>query len=145
MKIKNAKICIKQLKNEIEKHNQAYYELDRPRISDAEYDRLMQELIKLETEFPELASPDSPSQRIGGKPLAGFQTIRHREPLLSLGNAFSPADMRAFHQRVVQAVGEDVEYVVELKIDGLTVALSYDQGLLVSGATRGDGEVVIAI
>ncbi|MGI6686494.1 MAG: NAD-dependent DNA ligase LigA [Bacillota bacterium] len=141
MKIEEAKKKIQQLKEEIAKHNRAYYELDRPQISDAEYDKLMKELIKLETNFPELLSPDSPSQRVGGKPLSGFQTVRHREPLLSLGNAFSGADLRAFHQRVVQAVGPDVEYVVELKIDGLTVALSYEQGLLVSGATRGDGVI----
>lgn len=132
---------VEQLKKEITGHNRAYYELDRPQISDAEYDGLMRELVKFETDYRELESPDSPSQRVGGKPLAGFQTVRHRETLLSLGNAFSPEDLTAFHNRVVQAVGENVEYVVELKIDGLTVALSYENGLLVTGATRGDGEV----
>ncbi|HHT63706.1 MAG: NAD-dependent DNA ligase LigA [Bacillota bacterium] len=141
MEIKEAKTRVEQLKKEIEEHNRAYYELDRPRISDREYDELMNELIKLETSFPELLTPDSPSQRVGGKPLAGFQTMHHREPLLSLGNAFSREDLKAFHQRVVQTVGWDVEYVVELKIDGLTVALSYEDGFLVSGATRGDGLV----
>lgn len=130
---------VTQLKNEITQHNRAYYELDRPQISDAAYDKLMKELLKLETDYPELAAPDSPTQRVGGKPLPGFQTVRHQEPLLSLGNAFSAEDLKAFHQRVVQTVGENVEYVVELKIDGLTVALTYQDGLLISGATRGDG------
>lgn len=128
-----------QLKKEIQYHNQAYYELDRPEISDAAYDRLLKELMRLESEYPQLAAPDSPTQRVGGKPLTGFQTVHHPEPLLSLGNAFSAADLKAFHQRVVQAVGDQVEYVVELKIDGLTVALRYEDGFLVTGATRGDG------
>jgi len=141
MNFEEASKKVEQLKKEITGHNRAYYELDRPRISDTEYDGLMRELEKLETDYPELISPDSPSQRVGGKPLAGFQTVRHREPLLSLGNAFSPEDLTAFHNRVVQAVGENVEYVVELKIDGLTVALSYENGFFMSGATRGDGEV----
>lgn len=141
MKLKEAKKRVEQLKEEIVGHNRAYYELDRPQISDAEYDGLMRELVKLETDYPELVTPDSPSQRVGGKPLAGFRTVRHREPLLSLGNAFSPEDLLAFHHRVVQAVGENVEYVVEMKIDGLTVTLNYEEGLLISGATRGDGEV----
>ncbi|MEL7565607.1 MAG: NAD-dependent DNA ligase LigA [Dehalobacterium sp.] len=141
MNFKEASKRVEQLKKEIIVHNRAYYELDRPQISDAEYDGLMRELVKLETDYPELAAPDSPSQRVGGKPAVGFQTVRHREPLLSLGNAFKAEDLTAFHNRVVQAVGENVEYVVELKIDGLTVALSYENGLLVSGATRGDGEV----
>jgi len=140
MKITEAKKKIELLKTEIAKHNRAYYELDRPEISDAAYDLLLRELVQLETEYPDLVTPDSPTQRVGGKPLPGFQTVRHRAPLLSLGNAFGPGDLKAFHQRVIQVTGPDVEYVVELKIDGLTVALSYENGFLVSGATRGDGE-----
>ncbi|ATW23410.1 NAD-dependent DNA ligase LigA [Candidatus Formimonas warabiya] len=142
MKLEEAKKRVHALKEEIQVHNRAYYELDRPTISDAEYDLLVRELVALETAFPELVTPDSPSQRVGGKPLEGFKAVRHREPLLSLGNAFSGEDLLSFHHRVTQAVGGDkVEYVVEFKIDGLTVALSYQNSLLVTGATRGDGEV----
>ncbi|MDD4754223.1 MAG: NAD-dependent DNA ligase LigA [Desulfitobacteriaceae bacterium] len=135
-----AKKRLAELRNEIVEHNKAYYVMDRPKISDAQYDKLLRELIKLEETYPDLVTPDSPSQRVGGKPAQGFRTIRHRAPLLSLGNAFNPGDLQAFHRRVTEAVG-DVEYVVEFKIDGLTVALVYQDGLLVSGATRGDGEI----
>lgn len=141
MNLDQAREKISCLKEEILRHNKAYYELDRPQISDAGYDLLMRELAELEKQYPELAAPDSPTQRVGGKPLTGFRTVRHRHPLLSLGNAFSAADLRDFHRRVTQVVGNDVEYVVELKIDGLTVALVYQDGMLTSGATRGDGEV----
>jgi DNA ligase (NAD+) len=139
MDIAAARARVAELKKEINHHNQAYYELDRPEISDAAYDRLLKELMRLEKEYPQLVTSDSPTQRVGGKPLTGFQTVHHPEPLLSLSNAFSDADLKSFHQRVSQVVKDRVEYVVELKIDGLTVALSYEDGLLVSGATRGDG------
>ncbi|MBC7342100.1 MAG: NAD-dependent DNA ligase LigA [Clostridia bacterium] len=132
---------VNQLRRLIEEHNYYYYVLDQPRITDAEYDRLMQELIKLEEKHPELITPDSPTQRVGGQPLPFFAQVRHRFPLLSLNDAFGVDDLRDFHRRVVATVGSDVEYVVELKIDGLSVALTYDQGILVTGATRGDGEV----
>lgn len=132
---------VNQLRRLIEEHNYYYYVLDQPRITDAEYDRLMQELIKLEEKHPELITPDSPTQRVGGQPLPFFAQVRHRSPLLSLNDVFGVDDLRDFHRRVVAAVGSDVEYVVELKIDGLSVALTYDQGILVTGATRGDGEV----
>lgn len=141
MNLEEAKIRIDELRKEIEEHNKAYYELDNPRVSDAQYDELMRELGDLEREFPELATSDSPSHRVGGKPLEGFKNVQHRVPLLSLGNAFNGEDLRAFHRRVLGALGENVEYVVELKIDGLSVALNYQNGVLISGATRGDGEV----
>jgi len=139
-KIEEAKEKIKKIREQIEKHNYHYFVLDNPQITDAEYDKLMQQLVALEKEFPELATPDSPSQRIGGKPLAGFKTYVHRTPLLSLGNAFGKEQLLDFHRRVVNGLGTDsVEYVVEPKIDGLSVALYYQGGILQVGATRGDG------
>lgn len=120
-------------------YNYEYNVLDKPSVPDSEYDRLMQELIKLEEEFPELKSTDSPTQRVGGTVLEAFQKVVHRTPMLSLGNAFNEQDLRDFDRRVRQAVGDDVQYVVELKIDGLAVSLRYENGLFVQGATRGDG------
>lgn len=130
-----------ELRVEIERHNHLYYVMDQPEISDAEYDRLMQELIRLEQEYPELQTPDSPSQRVGGKPLPFFNTVRHRTPLLSLDNAFDREDLGAFDDRVRRGLKSDgeLEYVAELKIDGLTVALYYEDGILIQAATRGDG------
>lgn len=130
-----------QLKELIEEHNYYYYVLDAPRVSDAEYDAWMRELIQLEKDYPELATPDSPSQRVGGEPLAAFTQVTHRVPLLSLNNAFNYQELADFDRRVRQAVGTGVEYDVELKIDGLSVALSYVDGIFVQGATRGDGYV----
>ncbi len=132
---------VNALREEIEKHNYLYYVLDRPEISDAEYDRLMRELIALEAEYPELQTPDSPTQRVGGAPLAVFKSVRHRVPLLSLDNAFSREDLLAFDERVrrgLKLTGA-IDYTSELKIDGLTVALTYENGSLVQAATRGDG------
>ncbi|CCO09246.1 NAD-dependent DNA ligase LigA [Desulforamulus hydrothermalis] len=128
------------LRREIEHHNYLYYVLDRPVITDDQYDRLMQELIRLEAEYPSLVTPDSPTQRVGGQVQQGFQSVPHRVPMLSLANAFSEADLREFDRRVCGNLpGEPVEYVVELKIDGLAISLTYENGLLVRGATRGDG------
>ncbi|WP_067932571.1 NAD-dependent DNA ligase LigA [Alicyclobacillus kakegawensis] len=132
---------IEQLRNQIEYHNRRYYVLDDPEITDAEYDALMRELMELEAAHPELVTPDSPSQRVGGEALAGFAKVEHEIPMLSLANAYGPADLREFDRRVRAAVGDNVEYVCELKIDGLAVSLRYEQGRLVRGATRGDGEV----
>lgn len=129
---------IAELREELEEHSYRYYVMDNPSISDAQYDKLMQELQMLEEQFPQLQSPDSPTQRVGGKPLKEFGSIRHTVPLLSLANAFGPEDLRDFDRRVREIVGA-VEYVVELKIDGLTVALTYIDGILTTGATRGDG------
>ena len=130
-----------ELRKEIEKHNYLYHVKDQPEISDAEYDLLMRELIGLEKEYPELQTPDSPTQRVGGAPLAVFKSVRHRIPLLSLDNAFSREDLSAFDERVRRGLqlSQALEYVAELKIDGLTVALTYENGILTQAATRGDG------
>ncbi len=129
-----------KLRYKIEEANERYYVLDQPTMTDAEYDSLMRELLDIEHKHPEWVTPDSPSQRVGGFVTKEFPKVRHLEPLLSLDNAFDAGDLREFDRRVRSAAGP-VEYVVELKIDGLTVALSYENGLLVRGATRGDGEV----
>lgn len=132
---------IKELRELIDYHNYRYYVLDNPEITDAEYDKLMRELISLESQFPQLITPDSPSQRVGGEPLEAFKKVTHREPMISLADAFSEEELRDFNRRVTENVGNQVEYVVELKIDGLAVSLTYENGLLVTAATRGDGVV----
>ncbi|MEW6446800.1 MAG: NAD-dependent DNA ligase LigA [Bacillota bacterium] len=132
---------MEELRREIEYHNYRYYVLDAPVISDAEFDRLVAELSSLEEAYPELVTPNSPTQRVGGAPREGFATVRHIVPLLSLANAFSPEELRDFDRRVRSALlGEAVSYVVEPKIDGLAVSLTYRNGEFVQGATRGDGE-----
>ena len=130
-----------ELRARLHRHNYEYYVMDAPSISDAEYDRMIRRLKEIESVHPELVTADSPSQRVGGQPLAGFEKITHATPLLSLGNAFSAEELRAFDNRVRAAVGSGVEYVVELKIDGLAVNLIYENGRLNRAATRGDGEV----
>src|SRR5690606_12855296 len=115
--------------------------LDKPTISDSEYDQLLQELIQLEEQFPQFVTPDSPTQRVGGQVLEGFHKVEHSVPMLSLSNAFNEQDLRDFDRRVRQAIGEDYEYVCELKIDGLAISLRYEDGKFVQGATRGDGTV----
>lgn len=135
-----AKQRITALREEIQYHNHLYYDLDTAEIADTKWDALMQELQALEAQFPQLQTPDSPSRRVGGKPAEGFVKVRHEIPMLSLGNAFGPEDMREFDRRVRELAGGDVAYVCELKIDGLAVSLRYEGGLLVRGATRGDGE-----
>lgn len=133
---------IERLRTEINKHNELYYVKDAPSISDEQYDRMLRELIDWEAAFPELVTPDSPTQRVGGKPGEAFDTITHRVPMLSLGNAFSAEELLSFDTRVRNGLrpGEQVEYVVELKIDGLAISLTFEDGLFVYGATRGDGE-----
>lgn len=129
------------LRREIELHNYHYYVLDEPVIPDSQYDRMVRELEKLEEQFPELVTPYSPTQRVGGRPREGFTTLRHLSPMLSLANAFSEVELRDFDRRVRQALpDEHVEYVVEPKIDGLAVSLYYENGYFIRGATRGDGE-----
>ncbi|WP_394185412.1 NAD-dependent DNA ligase LigA [Metabacillus halosaccharovorans] len=130
---------VQELHELLNTYNYEYHVLDQPSVPDAEYDRLMQELIKVEEEFPEFKTQDSPTQRVGGVVLEAFQKVVHRTPMLSLGNAFNEQDLRDFDRRVRQAVGDDVQYVVELKIDGLAVSLRYENGYFVQGATRGDG------
>ena len=132
---------IEELINLINYHNEKYYNQDSPEIEDFEYDNLMKELIKLEEENPELKRNNSPSNRVGGKPLDKFEQVVHKIPMLSLSNAYSWEDLKDFDSRVREAVGADVEYVVEFKIDGLSVGLNYNNGIFESGATRGNGIV----
>ncbi|HEV7391451.1 MAG TPA: NAD-dependent DNA ligase LigA [Burkholderiales bacterium] len=128
------------LREQIERHNYQYYALDVPLVSDAEYDALFRELQELEEKFPELVTPDSPTQRIGTQPQAEFGEVRHRLPMLSLGNAFENEDVIAFDRRVREALAvEQVEYAAEPKFDGLAISLTYADGVFVRGATRGDG------
>ncbi|VAW89300.1 DNA ligase (NAD(+)) [hydrothermal vent metagenome] len=133
---------IAQLRIEINHHNHQYYVLDDPQIPDAEYDRLMQQLQALELQAPELITPDSPTQRVGAKPLSGFDEVVHAVAMLSLDNAFSDDDMLAFDARITKGLEVDeVSYCAEPKLDGLAVSLRYENGLLVRAATRGDGRV----
>src|SRR6185436_17881181 len=136
---------IAELRREIRYHEERYYVLNDPELADAEFDALMQELERLEAENPDLVTSDSPTQRVSGRPAAGFETVEHAEPMLSLDNAYSEDELREFDARVrrgLAAAGEPVEqvdYVAELKIDGLSLALTYENGTLVRGATRGEG------
>jgi DNA ligase (NAD+) len=132
---------IRALRREIERHNHLYYVLDAPEIPDAEWDAMFAELQSLEAAHPELVTPDSPTQRVGAKPAEGFAEVTHRVPMLSLANAFSEEDVAAFDRRCREGLGvAPVEYSCELKFDGLAVSLAYEDGVLVRGATRGDGE-----
>ncbi len=130
-----------KLREEIEYHNHRYYVLDQPEIPDAEYDRLMQELERIENQYPELRTSDSPTQRVGAPPLETFEIVRHTLPMLSLANAFDESEARDFDKRVKKFLGisTDVPYVTEPKLDGLAVELVYEAGLLTVGSTRGDG------
>ena len=131
----------------VDRANELYHVEDAPEISDAEYDQLFRELVALETAFPDLTTPESPTQRVGGTPTGTFDEVRHSRPMLSLSNAFSHDELRAFDTRVRRGLGlppapetaEDLRYVAELKIDGLAISLHYDRGRFVQGATRGDG------
>ncbi|MCL4798265.1 MAG: NAD-dependent DNA ligase LigA [Burkholderiales bacterium] len=131
---------VEQLRREIDEHNYRYYVLDAPTISDADFDRMFRELQALEAEHPELASPDSPTQRVGGAPLAAFASVAHRVPMLSLNNAFDGEEVAAFDRRVREGLErERVDYDCEPKFDGLAISLAYEHGAFVQGATRGDG------
>ncbi|MCF7803895.1 MAG: NAD-dependent DNA ligase LigA [Candidatus Marinimicrobia bacterium] len=131
----------RELTEELHYHNFRYYIKDDPVISDAEYDRMLRELQELEEEFPELRTPDSPTQRVGAPPLDAFETVTHRQQMLSLANAFDVEEIRGFDERVKRGLEteEDVEYVCEPKLDGLAVELVYEDGVFVQGSTRGDG------
>jgi DNA ligase (NAD+) len=132
---------IEKLREEIRKHEYLYYVLDAPKISDAEFDKLMRKLRAIEEEHPEFVTPDSPTQRVGGTPRAGFQTYRHARPMMSLDNALSYDELREFDRRARELTGRDkIEYVAEHKFDGLSLALIYENGVLVRGVTRGDGQ-----
>ncbi len=130
----------KQLRQTLNEHNYNYYVLDAPKISDFEYDRMLRELEDLEAAHPELITPDSPTQRVGGKALDSFQQVIHRVPLQSLQDVFSPDELLDFDRRVRES-GMEPEYLLEPKVDGLSVALEYENGIFVRGATRGDGQV----
>ena len=131
---------IEELREKIRYHNYRYYVLDDPTVSDAEYDRLMKGLIELEEKYPRYITPYSPTQRVGVEPVSEFTTVKHITPMLSLANAFSTEELRAFNQRIKKLIPErKLEYVVELKIDGLAVALVYENSIFIRGATRGDG------
>src|SRR5881296_4127089 len=131
---------ISELREQIHHHDYLYYTEARPEISDAEYDALMRELRELEAAFPDLVTPDSPTQRVAGQPVDAFRPVAHRAAMLSLDNATSPDDLREFEARLGRALpGTRLAYVCEPKIDGLGVALLYERGRFVRGATRGDG------
>ena len=140
----NAEPIILQMTNLIQsiaKHNHAYYVMDDPQITDAEYDQLFQKLKQLEEQHPEFARKDSPTQKVGGEPLKKFQTVTHAVPMLSLGNVFQFEELQAFDQRIKERLqNKKVQYDVELKLDGLAISLWYENGVLVRGVTRGDGE-----
>src|SRR5215203_2592252 len=132
---------VEALRQEINQHNYRYYVLDDPIVTDGEYDVLLNELRALEAEHPELQSPDSPTQRVGAGPLESFSVVQHRIPMLSLANAFKPESLRAWYQRAVNIVGREITgFVLEPKIDGLAVSLTYKEKQLSIGATRGDGQ-----
>lgn len=132
---------IERLRSLLRSYGEAYYDEDAPVVSDAVYDATMQQLLELEKEHPELVTPDSPTQRVGGKPLEQFEKVVHTSPMLSLSNAFSADDLRRFDERVREALGTEPTYVCELKIDGLAISLTYEDGRFVLGSTRGDGKV----
>ncbi|MBG9472762.1 NAD-dependent DNA ligase LigA [Priestia megaterium] len=139
MEFETVKSRVQELRDLLNQYGYEYYVLDQPSVPDAEYDKLMNELIEIEESFPELKTADSPTQRIGGQVLDAFEKVQHQTSMLSLGNAFNEEDLRDFDRRVRQAVGDEFSYVCELKIDGLAVSLRYEDGYLVLGATRGDG------
>ena len=133
---------IEKLREEIRRHEDLYYVLDNPEISDAEYDALLEKLQKLEQQHPDQITPDSPTQRVGGRPAEGFPEVVHRRPMLSLDNSYNIDELRAFDQRCRRlADGRAFEYVAELKIDGLSLALHYENQILIRGVTRGDGRI----
>ena len=131
---------LEELRHQVNHHNHRYYTLADPEISDAQFDALFRELQGLESQYPELVTPDSPTQRVGAAPVGAFAAITHRLPMLSLGNVFNDTELEAWYSRVVRLVGNDqFEMVCELKVDGLAVAAVYEDGQLKTGATRGDG------
>ena len=139
MSFEEAKNRIAALSAELKTHSYRYYVLAMPSISDFEFDKLLEELVALETQFPELVDPDSPTQNVGGYITKEFQTVKHRWPMLSLGNTYNEQELLDFDQRIKKAIGDNFEYVVELKFDGLSMSLTYENGHLARAVTRGDG------
>jgi len=133
---------MEQLRDEIRKHDRLYYEEAAPIISDREYDHLYKELVDLETQFPDLVTPDSPTQRVGGKPLKAFEQVAHLIPMLSLDNTYSEEEVKNFYARIQRLLpNEKIPVVIEPKVDGVAVSLIYENGRLRQAATRGDGNV----
>src|SRR6185503_20920599 len=136
---------LKELRDAIRHHEERYYIHSDPEISDDAFDHLLHELERLEAEYPDLVTVDSPTQRVAGRPVEGFETVEHIVPMLSLDNAYNDDELKAFDERVrkgaglVEKPGSPVIYIAEMKIDGLSIALTYENGRLVRGATRGDG------
>src|SRR5437762_13318987 len=142
MERKEAERKIAQLREEIRKHDRLYYEEAAPTISDREYDRLYKQLVDLETQFPDLVTPDSPTQRVGGKPLQAFEQVPHLIPMLSLDNTYSEEEVENFCARIQRLLpNEKIPVVIEPKVDGVAVSLIYENGRLRQAATRGDGTV----
>src|SRR6201993_3020497 len=140
--LKDAEKKIESLREKIRHHEYLYYVLDQPEISDLDFDKLMRQLKDLEAEHPVLLTPDSPTQRVGGKPREGFVKVRHSSSMLSLDNTYSEDELRGWERRVHELSGrKDVDYVCELKLDGVSLALVYENGPLARGVTRGDGTV----
>ncbi len=139
MSFDEAKVRIAELVQVINHHNHLYYVLDKPVISDYEFDQLLQELISLEKEHPQLQDANSPTQRVGGTVTKSFQTVKHKYPMLSLGNTYSEEELGEFDARIRKSIGDNFEYVAELKFDGLAISLTYQKGRLVRAVTRGDG------
>ena len=139
-RLAEARARVRQLRNEIRRHDYLYYVLDRPAISDAKYDALIADLQRLEEEFPELVTPDSPTQRVAGGIREGFSTVRHHAEMLSLESTTDPEAVRRFDARMRSAAGADARYVLEPKFDGLSIEVVYEDGQFVSASTRGDGE-----
>lgn len=134
-----AKIRIEELTQTLNQHNYAYYVLSKPTISDIDFDFLLKELEQLEAQFPHLVSADSPTRKVGGDITKNFTQVKHRYPMLSLGNTYSEAELREFDERIRKAIGNNFEYVCELKFDGLAISITYENGVLVRAVTRGDG------
>src|SRR2546427_12141580 len=139
---KQAAKRLEQLRDEIRKHDRLYYDEATPTISDREYDRLYKELVDLETQFPDLVTPDSPTQRVGGKPLEAFAQIQHLSPMLSLDNTYSEQDVANFYKRITRLLPDErIPMVIEPKVDGVAVSVMYEKGRVKQAANRGDGFV----
>ena len=134
-----AKKRIEDLSQQLEEHNYKYYVLSNPSISDYDFDMMLEELIKLEKQYPQFASPDSPTQRVGGQITKSFKAVKHKYPMMSLGNTYNEEELKDFDERVRKVIGDDFEYVCELKFDGVAIGLTYKHGRLVQAVTRGDG------
>lgn len=140
MSMQEAALALQQLKQRIAEYDYHYYVLDAPLVSDSDYDGLYRQLVEIEQQYPDLITADSPSQRVGGQALSAFESVQHRQAMLSLNNAFADDELEAFDRRVREGTGEAVvAYAVEPKFDGLAITLTYEHGLFVQGATRGDG------